>query len=214
MKCVDATRKYRESCKREATRDMADRPASFAWGVIPESTFLLIPRVTSERRKYIPIGYMEPPSLTSNSSMVLENADLSIFGLLTSWMHMIWVNTVGGRLEQRYRYSAGIIYNTFPVPESPLDSLRPHAQRILNARNSHPTLTIGGMYDTKTMPANLLNAHKKLDRAVEKLYRKEPFQSDRDRLVYLLQRYGTMRQKNQTLDKPPKTKRRRRSSVT
>ncbi len=211
MERVNATRAYRASCDRKATRDLADSPTLFAWGVVPDNTFLLIPRVTSENRKYIPIGYMKPPEMTSNSSMVLENADLGVFGLLTSWMHMVWAGAVGGRLEQRYRYSASIIYNTFPVPDGPLDALRPFAQKILDVRKSHPTLTMGNLYDRETMPVDLMNAHKRLDRAVEKMYRKEPFLSDRDRLVFLLSKYGLLHQKNQTLDDSPKRRRKRKS---
>ena len=199
MKRVNGNRLYRASCTRIASRELADRPTELAWGVVPSNTFLLIPRVTSENRKYVPIGYLEPPALTSNRSMVLECADLGVFGLLTSWMHMIWLRVVGGRLENRFSYSARVVYNTFPTPDGSLKMLESHARRVLDSRAAHPSLTLKQLYDAETMPPDLVSAHKRLDRAVERLYTKKAFLSDRDRLVFLLQRYGTMVGDNQKL---------------
>ena len=212
MKRVNATRSYRMSCERIASKKLAKHPTELAWGVVPSSTFLLIPRVTSENRKYVPIGYMEPPAMTSNAAMVLEGADLGIFGLLTSQMHMIWLRVVGGRLEDRFRYSASVVYNTFPMPAGSLKTLEPHARRVLDSRDAHPSQTLKQLYDPETMPLDLVSAHERLDRAVEKMYSDKPFLSDRDRLAFLLERYGAMVQKNQKLVKSkPKKKVKRRA---
>lgn len=204
MKRVNATRSYRMSCKRPASKKLANRPTELAWGVVPSSTFLVIPRVTSENRKYVPIGYMEPPAMTSNRVMVLEGADLGVFGLLTSWMHMIWLRVVGGRLENRFSYSASVVYNTFPTPAGSLKTLESYAHKVLDSRAAHPSQTLKQLYDPETMPPDLVNAHKRLDRAVEKMYSDKPFLSDRDRLAFLLERYGAMVQKNQKLIPEPK----------
>lgn len=189
MKHVLATRDYRLSCTRKATQLLASKPTEFAWGVVPNDTFLLIPRVTSENRKYIPIGYLDPPILTSNRSMVLENADLSLFGLLTSKMHMIWLDKIGGKLETRYSYSSGMVYNTFPVPRSmQKDDLKLLSQNILDIRFKS-SKTLEKLYDGDTMPPDLVKAHEQLDRAVERLYRKKPFESDHERFEFLLGAY-------------------------
>ena len=198
--CLDATSKYRASCKRPATQAMADKPTLFAWGCVPENPFLLIPRVTSENRKYIPIGYMEPPAIPSNATMVIQNASIELFGLLTSKMHMIWLRTVGGKLETRLRYSAGMVYNTFPTPKGDLDSLEPLAQKILDVRGNEPNSTLADLYDPTTMPPDLTKAHKSLDVAVEKLYQDKPFESDEERLQFLFEEYSKMVSSQTTLE--------------
>ena len=113
-----------------------------------------------------------------------------------------------------YRYSAGLVYNTFPLPDggaAALDALEPHAQAVLDARAAHPGQTLADLYDPNLMPTDLRRAHEKLDKAVDRLYRKEPFKDDHERLEFLLERYGTMVQKDQKLIQEPKRRRRRKT---
>ena len=167
---MQAVRRFRLNSKRKSTLAMADTPGQYCLNVLPKSPFLIIPRVSSENRRYVPIGYLRPPVIPSDATMIVQNASLGLFGLLTSHMHMVWLYYVGGRLETRFRYSAGLVYNTFPVPDCSLDGLEPHAQRVLDARGAHPTSTLADMYGPVTMPADLAKAHRRLDRAVDRLY--------------------------------------------
>ena len=189
---VKAVKEYRLASRSVPTRDLAETPTRYHLNVLPDKPFLVIPRVSSESRKYVPIGYLEPPAIPSDATMVVQDASLGLFGLLTSYMHMVWLDYVGGRLETRYRYSAGMVYNTFPVPDSPLGSLVPYAQAILDARAAHPDSTLADLYGPVTMPPDLVRAHHVLDRRVDRLYRREPFGSDDERIEFLLDRYEDM----------------------
>ncbi len=191
-KRVENVKKFRGKSISEATRKLAETPTRYHLNVLPGKPFLVIPGVSSEKRKYVPIGYVEPPAIPSNATLIIENATLGLFGLLTSAMHVLWLKTVGGRLKNDVRYSAGIVYNTFPMPEDDLRKLEPYAQKILDVRKEHETSSLADMYDPTTMPDDLKKAHKKLDRMVEKLYRKEQFESDQERIEYLLEGYQNM----------------------
>ena len=138
---------------------------------------------------------MEPPVVPSNALKVLLDASRSIFGLLTSAMHMAWLRHIGGRLESRYRYSIGLVYNTFPLPpkDSDLVSLDPLAQAVLDARAAHPDATLADLYDPNLMPVGLRRAHQALDRAVDRLYRPRKFGSERERVEHLFALYERMR---------------------
>ena len=136
--------------------------------------------------------------------------------MLTSKIHMFWLSKVGGRLETRFRYSNGLVYNTFPLPDggaAALDALEPHARAVLDARAAHPGQSLADLYDPNIMPTDLRRAHEKLDKAVDRLYRKEPFKDDHERLEFLLERYGAMVQKNQKLVPEPKRRRRRKAKA-
>ena len=133
-KCVESVRDFRSNSKRDVTKKLANTPTIFAHNVIPTKEFLIIPRVSSENRKYIPIGYVKPPAIPSDATMIMENATLELFGLITSKMHMVWLKIIGGKLESRLRYSGGLVYNTFPIPHNKLDILKVHAEKILNIR--------------------------------------------------------------------------------
>ena len=198
-KRIDAVKKFRLSSKRKVTRELAQTPTIFAHNVIPTEEFLLVPRVSSEQRNYVPVGYVRPPVIPSDAIMIIENATLGLFGLITSKMHMVWLRTIGGKLESRLRYSGGMVYNTFPIPNSKLDVLDKYVQEILNIRKKYPNSTLADMYDPDTTPPDLKKIHDRLDRAVEKLYRKEPFKSDEDRLDFLLEEYQKMISKQTTL---------------
>ena len=183
---------FRLKSKRESTLKAAETPSMFGLSVIPDKPFLLMPRVSSERRKYVPIGYVEPPAIPSDSTMIVPDASLGLFGLLTSYMHMVWLDRIGGRLKSDYRYSKGMVYNTFPVPDKPLDALERYARHVLDARAAHPDSTPADLYDPITMPPDLVKAHRRLDRNVDKMYRREPFNSDDERIEFLLDQYESM----------------------
>ncbi len=177
------------------TRALAATPTLYHVNVIPTSPFLVVPKVSSERREYVPIGWLEPPTIPSDLVFVLNGATKPLFGLLTSAMHMSWLRHISGRLESRYRYAIGLVYNTFPMPhltETGLAKLESLAQAVLDARVSHVGATLAVLYDPDTMPANLRRAHQALDRAVDLLYRKQGFTSDSERVEYLLAMYEKM----------------------
>ncbi len=159
---------------------------------LPERPFLVIPEVSSERRDYVPIGWLEPPVVPSNLVRVLLDADLFHFAILTSRMRMAWLRYIGGRLESRYRYSIGIVYNPFPWPDADDKQrarVRDLAQAVLAARANFPGATMADLYDSDVMPPDLLHAHRSLDAAVDKLYRTEPFPADRQRVEHLFMLY-------------------------
>ena len=190
---ITAVRAYREASKSAPTRKIAATPTLYHVNVIPTAPFLVIPEVSSERREYAPIGWLEPPTIPSNLVRVLENATLADFALLTSAMHMAWLRHIGGRLKSDYRYSIGLVYNTFPPPGKNLSKLEPLAQAVLDARTVHPNATLADLYDPDLMPPNLRKAHQALDRAVDRLYRRTGFVSERERVEHLFMLYEKMR---------------------
>ena len=191
LKRINLVKKFRKKSMRATTRSLSNTPRYYCLNVIPEKSFLMIPSTSSENRKYVPIGYMQPPVIPSNANMIVENANVSLFGLLISNMHMIWLKTFGGKLKNDFRYSAGMVYNTFPVPDN-YDSITLYAQKILDVREKYSNSTLATLYDPTIMPKDLLNSHKKLDRMVEKLYRTHPFTSDSERIEFLLKKYAEM----------------------
>ena len=150
--------------------------------------------MSSERREYAPIGWLEPLVIPSNLVQILENASLTDFALLTSAMHMVWLRHIGGRLESRYRYSIGLVCNTFPLPPQDADrsSLDPPAKAVLDARAAHRDATLADLYDPELMPVDLRRTHRGLDRVVDRLYR--PRKScERERVEHLFTLYERMR---------------------
>lgn len=171
-----------------SAKALANSPAEFHVTVIPERPFLVIPEVSSERREYVPIGWLEPPVIPSNLVRILPNADLWHFGVLTSCMHMAWLRYIGGRLKSDYRYSIGIVYNAFPWPEadeSAKGKIRSLAQAVLDARARFPGASLADLYDSDAMKPELRTAHRNLDKAVEALYKRSGFASDRERVEHL-----------------------------
>ena len=191
---IATVRAYRQASKSKPTQALAATPTLYHVNVIPTSPFLVVPEVSSERREYVPIGWLEPPTIPSNLVRVIENATLSDFALLTSAMHMAWLRHIGGRLESRYRYSIGLVYNTFPPPPEGADfaKLDPLAQAVLDARAAHPGVTLADLYDPDLMPPKLRKAHTALDRAVDRLYRPGGFASERERVEHLFSLYEKM----------------------
>ena len=192
MKVVRAVKRFRLASRSRPTRGLALTPTRYHLNVLPDARFLIVPRVNAEHREYLPAGYLDPPAIPSDAVLVVRNASLGLFGLVSSSMHMAWLRRVGGRLGRELRYSKEIVYNTFPVPGGGLDSLEGAARGILDARSRHPKSTLADLYDPDAMPADLRRAHRRLDRTVDRLYRREPFMTDMDRLEFLLARYTGM----------------------
>jgi hypothetical protein len=191
LKRIEAVKKFRLESKSEGTRKIAATPTRFHVENIPDSTYVLIPEVSSEKRNYIPMGFITPDILSSNLVKIVPDATLYHFGILTSGMHMAWMRYVCGRLKSDYRYSKDIVYNNFPWP-APTDKqkadIEAAAQTVLDARANYPDSSLADLYDPDTMPADLLKAHQKLDRLVEKAYGKS-FDSDAARVSFLFQKY-------------------------
>ena len=189
-------RMFRAKSKRKSTLKIADYPAQYNVEVIPTTPLSGYPRSTSsERRDYVPIAWLEPPVIPSNKIRILPNADLQQFALLTSAMHMAWVGHIGGRLKSDFVFGIGVIYNTFPTPpgDADLPKLEPLAQAVLDARAAHPDATLADLYDPDLMPPDLRRVHQALDRAVDRLYRRTGFASERERVEHLFALYEKMR---------------------
>ena len=196
---IAAVRGYRRTSKRKSTLKLADMPTLWQVNVLPTAPFLVIPEVSSERREYVPIGWLEPPAIPSNKLRLLPNATLTDFALLTSAMHMAWMRAVTGRMKSDYMYSVGVVYNTFPLPpgfkseNADTSKLEPLAQAVLDARAVHQDATLADLYDPDLMPPNLRKAHHALDRDVDRLYRRARFGSERERVEHLFMCYEKMR---------------------
>lgn len=171
---------------------MAEAPTTYHVTVIPDRPFLALPEAGSERREYLPIGWLEPPTIPSNLMKVILSDDRWHFGVLVSKMHFSWLNHIGGKLKSDPRYSSGIVYNTFPWPEASevqKNSIRQLSDEVLAARSVHANATLADLYDPNTMPVNLRKAHQALDLAVDRLYRRASFSDDRARVEHLFGLY-------------------------
>ena len=173
MEAIRNVKQLRENSNREATRRLAITPYLFGEIRQPETDYLLVPSNSSERRRYIPIGFMTKEDISTNANLVIPNATLYEFGILTSNVHMSWVRSVAGRLKSDYRYSAKIVYNNFPWP-SPTDKQKENinktAKAVLDARAKYPNSSLADLYDELTMPPDLRKAHQQNDIAVMEAY--------------------------------------------
>ena len=173
MKRIEAVREVRLSSKRLSTLKLADRPTRFQTENFPEEDYIVIPEVSSEKRRYIPMGLMSPDVICSNKLRIMPNVSRYHFGILQSNVHMAWMRAVAGRLEMRYDYSINIVYNNFPWPtptEEQKVKIEHTAQAILDARALYPDSSLADLYDELTMPAELRRAHQDNDRAVMQAY--------------------------------------------
>ena len=170
---VEAVRNVRLSSKSAGTRKIADKPTRFHVENMPVGNYIVIPEVSSEKRRYVPMGYMDDSVLCSNKLRLMPNASLYHFGVLMSNVHMAWMRAVCGRLEMRYDYSIKIVYNNFPWP-TPTDAqkakIEQTAQAILDARALYPDCSLADLYDEVTMPPELRKAHQQNDKAVMQAY--------------------------------------------
>jgi len=188
-------RAYRASSSRPSTQAMADFPTKLGVDERLKRSYLVIPNTSSERRDYVPIGWLGPKVVASQKLRILPDASLWEFGILTSRAHMAWLAHVGGRLESRFSYTHGLVYNTFPWPDvTPAQRAKVEAlaQAVIDARSAHPASSLADLYDPDFMPGDLRKAHTALDAAVDRLYRATPFATDRDRVEHLFGRYEAL----------------------
>ena len=190
-KRIELVRAYRWNSKSAPTRNIAHTPRRFHVENMPQGEYIAIPEVSSERRAYIPMSFLNSEVICSNLLHIIPESSLYHFGVLTSGMHMAWVRTVAGRLGVGYRYSGKIVYNNFPWPEptgEQREKISALAQAVLDARALYPESSLAALYDPLAMPPELATAHRKLDAAVEKAYGRR-FASDADRVAFLFERY-------------------------
>lgn len=191
LKRVEAVRKFRLSSNSPGTRKIAEKPTRFHVENMPDSDYVLLPCHSSQHRKYIPFGYVSKDVLSSNAVLIMPNASLYHFGILTSSIHMAWVHTVCGRIKSDYRYSKDVVYNNFPFPtptEEQKSAIEKTAQGILDARALYPDCSLADLYDPLTMPPELRKAHEANDKAVEKAYGRK-FADEAEIVAYLMQEY-------------------------
>lgn len=203
-------KELRGKSSRKETKELAKIPHLFGEIRQPsEGQYILVPSVSSERRKYVPIGLLSHEVIATNANNMIPNATMYEFGILTSLAHNDWMRLVAGRLESRYRYSGTIVYNTFPFP-TVTDDQKKHieqlAEEILLTREDFAGETLAKLYDPDTMPESLKIAHQNLDDAVDKLYNPKGFADTASRLAHLLERYETLinAEKQQAIDKKAK----------
>ncbi len=194
---INRTLQFRLASKAKTTRQYGTIPHKLAQRSHMPGNSIILPRVSSERREYIPFGFLDNETIISDSAQAIYGTDYSIFAFISSRMHMIWVKAIAGRLETRIRYSASLCYNTFPFPkvsQSQKNILEDYVFSILDQRENYSERTIAQLYDPTKMPDALRNAHLELDMAVEQCYRPRPFKNDEERLEYLFELYRQMTQ--------------------
>ncbi|MCB1416523.1 MAG: class I SAM-dependent DNA methyltransferase, partial [Nitratireductor sp.] len=192
---VAEVRKYRGASSRPATKKMASTPTLVGVDERPTSRILVIPNTSSERRHYVPMGWLGADVVANQKLRILPDPELYEFAVLTSSMHMAWLRSIGGRMKSDPSYTTGIVYNTFPWPQmNQKQEVRVSelAQAILDARDNHPGSTLADLYDPDLMPPDLRKAHTALDKAVDRLYRAKPFESERERVEHLFMLYEEM----------------------
>ena len=196
---IDKTREFRISSG-EVARGIANRPHQFRYTHSANESQIIIPIVSSERRDYIPMGFLAKDNVVISSAAVIYDCATFIFGVVSSKMHIAWVKHTSGKLENRIRYLSALCYNTFPFPnisEEQKKRLEFHVFNVLDERERHSEKTLAELYDPDKMPAGLREAHHNLDIAIEQCYRLKPFASDEERLEYLFALYEQMTNKRQ-----------------
>ena len=191
---IAKVREFRLASSDAGTRRQAEHSHLFRTpSMQPESSYIAIPAHSSETRKYVPMAFFEPSIIAHNSIHILRGANLYHLGVLQSSMHIAWVRQVGGKLEARLRYSSDLVYNTFAWPESPspqdVQAVSDAAQAVLEIRGRYPNASLADLYNPLAMPKDLLDVHKRLDKAVDRCYRRETFKTDSERLGFLFERY-------------------------
>jgi type II restriction/modification system DNA methylase subunit YeeA len=192
---IEKVRMHRLNSKDRGTNKLSKRSHQFRDLNKTSSTSIIIPRVSSERREYIPCGFLDSSIVISDSAQAIYDAKPWIFGVISSRMHMTWVRAVAGRLKTDYRYSSALCYNTFPIPTltaKQKEEITRHVYNVLEEREKHSEKTMAQLYDPEKMPQGLKEAHHSLDAAIERIYRSRPFTSDEERLEYLFDLYSRM----------------------
>ncbi len=209
---LDRVEIHRLNSSEKSTREKAKNPNHFYFSAHQNTDSIIIPATSSEKRDYIPIGFLNGDTVISNSAMAIYHAQPWLFAVVTSRMHMVWVRAVGGKLKTDYRYSAKLCYNTFPFPEittKQKENLNQYVFDILDERAKHPGKTMAQLYNPDTMPEGLLKAHQELDKAVEQCYRLQPFKNDTERLEYLFKLYEKMTNKDTLFAKQKRTRKKK-----
>ena len=193
LKRIEAVKEFRLKSTKAATVKWAQMPGLFTENRQPKTKYILIPRHSSENRKYIPFGFYSKDFIIADSCNSIPNATLYHFGIISCVMHMIWIENVCGKLESRYRYSNDIVYNNYPWPENPTGkqtkAVEEAAQAVLDARAIFPDSSLADLYDPNTMPPALVKAHQQLDKAVDLCYRPQPFLNETKRIEFLFELY-------------------------
>jgi hypothetical protein len=192
---IELVKNHRNASDRQATKNLANASHRFAEVRFKKGKSIIVPRVSSERRLYMPIGFLDDNFVISDSAQAIYDAETCYFAMITSTMHMTWLRAIAGRLKSDYRYSTALCYNTFPFPpisEAQKQELEKHVYRILEEREQHSEKTLAQLYDPDKMPNGLLEAHHQNDLAIERCYRAKPFESDEERLEYLFKLYEQM----------------------
>jgi hypothetical protein len=196
MERVASVRHLRAASKSAPTRKLAETPRRFHVEFMPDQEYLVIPKVSSERRNFIPVGYFKADTLASDLLFIVPHATAYHFGILSSTMHNAWMRTVAGRLESRYRYSVHIVYNNFPwpqdVPEEKRVAVAQAGQVVLTARAAHPGATLADLYDPDSMPTDLQDAYRALDKAVDAAYGYRSGKDDATRVAFLFELYNKL----------------------
>jgi hypothetical protein len=189
---------FRIKSSRSVTKNLAEYNYRFGEVRYKKENSIIIPATSSENRSYIPMGFLDEDIVVTNSANSIYTNQIYIFGILSSAMHMVWVRAVGGKLEDRLRYSKNVIYNTFPFPkitEQQKEVITKQVYNILDEREKYPGKTLAELYDTKKMPYNLKQAHEFLDEVIDRIYRVKPFENDEERLAHLFKLYEEMVEK-------------------
>ncbi|MFC2132011.1 class I SAM-dependent DNA methyltransferase, partial [Bacteroidota bacterium] len=210
-KKISSVKDYRIASKREGTRKLAEYPALFGEIRQPDSDYILIPNLSSGMRTYIPMGFKKSHVIASNLALIIPNANVFHFGILTSIMHMTWIRNTCGMLSTSLRYSNKLVYNNYPWPWEPseknVERVKEKAQLVLDTREKYPDSSLADLYDPLTMPPDLVKAHKELDRAVDLCYRPQKFVNESGRLEYLFELYKKYTQGMFVEEKKKKRKR-------
>jgi hypothetical protein len=192
-KRIEAVREARLESKRAETKRLATTPQLFGEIRQPKATYLLVPKVSSETRPYMPVGFMKPEVIANGSALIIPGASFYDFGVLSSAMHMAWMRYTCGRMKSDYQYSSQIVYNNYPWPEQPTakqrEAVDAASKAVLKARNGFPNASLADLYDPLAMPSALAKGHAELDRSVDLCYRPQPFQNDRQRVEHLFALY-------------------------
>ncbi len=190
---IELTKKFRLQSQRLATNKLAESPGLFGEIRQPNSDYIIIPKVSSETRKYLPIGILKPIIITSGSALIIPKANYYSFGVINSIMQMTWMKYTCGRMKSDYQYSASIVYNNYPWPENPTEkqkeAVEAASQAVLDARAQFPNSSLADLYDPNTMPPVLVKAHQTLDKAVDLCYRPQPFANETKRIEFLFELY-------------------------
>ena len=201
--------KSRSASKKENTRNLAKTPYKFEFDSTKNEEGIIIPCITSQRREYLPVGFVDDKTIVYGTAQVLYTNEPYVFGVLSSKMHTVWIALTCGRMKTDYNYSSTLCYNTFPFPEITIkqkEIINQYVFAVLDERAKFPQKTMAWLYNPETMPKGLLKAHQELDQAIERIYRIQPFTSDAERLEYLFKMYDEMTKKDTRWAKEKRTK--------